>query len=467
MATFFFCGIGGIGMSAIALYLQKKGHIVLGSDRSFDMGKNLEMKERLLKACITLYPQDGSGVDNLIDVFVVSSAVEESILDVKKAVELQLTIRKRAEVLAFIFHEFEKGVAVAGTSGKTSVTAMTAHILYELKKHPVMINGGIMLNVYHDEEPSNLIFDEGDNIVIESDESDGSIELYNPYISVLNNISLDHKPLEEIKPLFERFLARAKKGVVINKNCEHTKTILLPTDKQVLSFSVEKDSSAFLFANQVKQSNQGLDFLLNGKECHLPFIGIHNLENALAAVCACCLLGCDIDESIKALSSFKGTHRRLEKVGDYNQIVVIDDYAHNEEKIKASLSALKVLLKENDHLYFVFQPHGFAPLKLMKDGLIDMLKTELTNQVSFLMLPVFYAGGTVNKTVSSDDVVTPLIKAGKKAQVFETRDLLKQYLKMHAKKGDTIVITGARDESLSDLAKEVLNDLKDGLKGDF
>ena len=222
MATFFFCGIGGIGMSAIALYLQKKGERVLGSDRSFDKEQNLEMKARLLKEGISLFPQDGSGITPDIDFLVVSSAVEKSILDVKKALDLSIPVKKRAELLSEIFHSFEKRIAVAGTSGKTSVTAMTAHVLYHLEKHPVMINGGIMLNSYHGEEPSNLIFDTGDTIVIESDESDGSIELYNPFISVLNNISLDHKPLEEIKPLFEKFLERASFGCVINLDCEHT-----------------------------------------------------------------------------------------------------------------------------------------------------------------------------------------------------------------------------------------------------
>ena len=319
MATFFFCGIGGIGMSAIALYLQKKGERVLGSDRSFDKEQNLEMKNRLLKEGIKLFPQDGSGVTKEIDFLIVSSAVEESILDVKKALELSIPIKKRAGLLADIFHTFNKRIAIAGTSGKTSVTAMTAHILYHLEKHPVMINGGIMLNSYHHEEPSNLIFDTGDTIVIEADESDGSIELYNPFISVLNNISLDHKPLEEIKPLFEKFLARASLGCVINLDCEHTKTISLP-NKKIVSFSVEKDKSATLFAHDVSQSPQGISFVLNNKKYSLPFIGIHNLSNALTAVSACLLMDIEVDEALSALSTFKGTHRRLEKLGSVQGI---------------------------------------------------------------------------------------------------------------------------------------------------
>lgn len=464
MATFFFCGIGGIGMSAIALYLQKKGERVLGSDRSFDKEQNLEMKNRLLKEGIKLFPQDGSGVTKEIDFLIVSSAVEESILDVKKALELSIPIKKRAGLLADIFHTFNKRIAIAGTSGKTSVTAMTAHILYHLDKHPVMINGGIMLNSYHHEEPSNLIFDTGDTIVIEADESDGSIELYNPFISVLNNISLDHKPLEEIKPLFEKFLARASLGCVINLDCEHTKTISLP-NKKIVSFSVEKDKSATLFAHDVSQSPQGISFVLNNKKYSLPFIGIHNLSNALTAVCACLLMDIEVDEALSALATFKGTHRRLEKLGSVQGISVIDDYAHNEEKIKATLLALKELLAPNEHLFVVFQPHGFAPLKLMKEGLIQMLTQELNEQVSFLMLPVYYAGGTVDKSISSFEVVEPLFMSGKKAVCFESRDLLEKHILDRVKPKDTIVVMGARDSSLSDFAGKILNDLKEAVKG--
>ena len=455
MATFFFCGIGGIGMSAIALYLKKNGHIVKGSDRSFDMGLNQKMKQNLLNAGITLCVQDGTGVDLSVDKFVTSTAVEESILDVKKALDLNIPILKRAEALASVFHTFKYGIAIGGTSGKTTVTAMTGHILHCAQQKPVMINGGIGLNRYNNEDLSNLIFDTGDVCVIESDESDGSIELYNPYISVLTNISLDHKPLEEIRPLFERFLKRAQKGCVINKDCLETKSITLP-ESEIVSFSIEGDASATLSVKKIEQTGNSVTFLLNNKPCSLPFIGKHNVANALAAIGACMLMGISIEESLKALESFKGTKRRLEFVGKQNDIVVIDDYAHNEEKIKASLEALKQVGK---HLFVVYQPHGFAPLKLMKDGLIEMLKKELDETTSWLMLPVYYVGGTVNKSISSQDVVTPLSMDGKKAYNFENRKEVVDFIKANAHKQDVVVVMGARDDTLSLFAQEILNQL--------
>ena len=457
MATFFFCGVGGIGMSAIALYLKKSGHKVLGSDRAFDMGKNSLMKESLLSHGIELFPQDGSGVTMGVDVLVVSSAVEPSILDVKKALDLEIKIQKRAQVLADIFHTFKQKIAIAGTSGKTTVTAMTGHILYQTQLHPVMINGGIGLNAYHDEELSNLIFDTGDVCVIEADESDGSIELYNPYVAVLTNVSLDHKPLEEIKPLFEAFLKRAQKGCVINKDCIETKNLRLP-ESEIVSFSVEGDPTATLYASNVHQTEKGISFNLNGQNYILPLIGLHNLSNALAAIAASLLVGVSLEEAIKALSSFKGTKRRLENVGCLNGITVVDDYAHNEEKIKASMQALKGM---GQNLFIVYQSHGFAPLQLMKEGLIQMLKSELNENINWLMLPVYYVGGTVQKTISSKDIVSPLIECKKNACSFDTRQEVISYLMKNAKVGDVVAVMGARDDTLSLFAKEILINMGD------
>lgn len=454
MATFFFCGIGGIGMSAIALYLKKSGHVVQGSDRSFDMQKNETMRQTLLSEGVELFKQDGSGVGEWTDVFVVSSAVEDHILDVKKALELNIVIKKRAEVLAEIFQSFSKRIAIAGTSGKTTVTAMTGHILYHLNQNPVMINGGISMNKYNDEPLSNLIYNKTDTCVVEADESDGSIKFYNPFISVVTNISLDHKPLEEIKPLFEDFLSRAEKGCVINKDCLETKNIQVP--QNAVSFSVEKDKTATLYASDVCQSAEGLSFKLNGRPYHLPFIGRHNLANALTALGVVYLLGLDMDKAVQALASFKGTKRRLEKIGVQNGVVVIDDYAHNEEKIKASLLALKPLAKR---LFVVYQPHGFAPLRLMKEGLIDMLKNVLDDQTFWLMLPVYYVGGTVSKTISSEDVVTPLAQVGKQAQLFTLREDVISYLKKTVHSGDIVVVMGARDDTLSLFAKDIVTSL--------
>lgn len=454
MATFFFCGIGGIGMSAIALYLKKAGNTVFGSDRSFDAALHNAMKETLLKAGISLVPQDGQHIPDLTDVFVVSSAVEESVSDVKTALAKKLTIKKRAELLSEIFNS-KTGIAVGGTSGKTTVTAMIGHILAAENKNPTMINGGISLNTYNGEKESNLIYGKSSLCVIEADESDGSIQLYQPYISVLTNISLDHKPIEETTPLFCDFLNKAEKGIVINADCPFSQALQL-TQAHIRTFSAE-GNTASLSAKNIVFNSHDVRFELNGETYTLPFAGRHNLANALAAAAACQYLDIPPARSLTDLITFKGTKRRLQMLGVEKGIAVIDDYAHNPEKIKASLEALQI---HAGRLFCIFQPHGFAPLRLMKDNLISLLKEKLNDKTFWLMSDVYYAGGTTRKDISSADIVQPLRQAGRQAFYIKRPDI-PSWLLNRVKPGDTVVVMGARDDTLTLLAQTILKTIKE------
>ena len=455
MATFFFCGIGGIGMSSIALYLKKKGHTVLGSDRSFDQNKSLQMKQRLEQAGIVLFPQDGSSISSYIDTFVVSSAVEDSIPDVKRAKELGLNIKLRSEVLAEILTE-HFGVAIAGTSGKTTVTAMVGHILYTLQRHPLMINGGISCNLYNNKTPSNLLMDGDEICVIEADESDGSIERYIPDLAVVTNITLDHKGLDETRPLFKDFLTRARKGVVMNLDDPESQKLDLDRPN-IITFSATGNKSATLYATDIQESLQGIHFNINDKPTFLPMIGRHNIENTLAAVGLCMHMNISVEESMEALQSFLGTQRRMTQIGKAHNIFVFDDYAHNPAKISAAINALKPLTKR---IFAIYQPHGFGPLRLMKETLIQSLSTLLDNQTEWIMLPVFYAGGTVSKDISSADIVNPLQAVGKRAVVLNERQQVIDYVLNRACPGDSILVMGARDASLSDFAHDILTALE-------
>ncbi len=450
MATFFFCGIGGIGMSSIALYLQKNGHHVIGSDRSFDNHHHNAVKENLLDNHITLVPQDGSSVTDAIDTFVVSSAVEETIPDVKRAKELSLSIKKRAALLADILHQHQ-GIAVAGTSGKTTVTAMIGHILATIGHRPTMINGGISINCYNDEPASNMIYGTGGTCVIEADESDGSIALYTPYVGIVTNVSLDHKPIDEILPLFSDFLNRAQKGVVVNADCPYTVHLNL-MHQNIISFSVQ-GKAATLSATHITHEACGISFEINGHAYRLPFIGQHNLANALAAVGACLHLGIAIDDSINALQIFLGTKRRLQTLGTVKGVTVIDDYGHNPEKIKASLNALQL---HQGRLFIVYQPHGFGPLRLMKSDLINMLITHLDARTTWIMNDVFYAGGTVTRDISSQDIVDAVAAVGKSAVYVPTRAETMDYLLSRVQPDDRIIVMGARDDTLTDFAYQIL-----------
>ena len=454
MATFFFCGIGGIGMSAIALYLKNAGHTVMGSDRSFDLQNASAVQNNLINAGIILHPQDGSGVTSDIDCFVVTRAVEESIADIKKAVELGLTIKKRPQMLAEIFHSY-KGIAVGGTCGKTSITAMIGHILYKNKFAPTMINGGISLNTYNGDLCSNLIFGNGAHLVIEADESDGSIQQYNPFISIVSNISLDHFELDQIRPLFEDFLNRTHHGIVINADCPESAKLHL-THKNIIRFSTT-GAQADLMATHIIPLDGGISFKLNGEWVTLPMIGTHNVANALAAIGAALHAGISIADSVEALNSFKGTKRRMQKIGEINNITVYDDYAHNPEKIRAALSALKPY---GGHIFAIYQPHGFAPMRLMKDEFIHVLTDIMDDNVTLIMPDIYYVGGTVAKDISSEDVTNPLTKKGKKSLYIPNRTDILTYLSGHVRSGDKVIVMGARDDSLSDFAQEIFKTLQ-------
>lgn len=456
MATFFFCGIGGIGMSAIALYLKNVGHTVWGSDRSFDLGNPNAVHTNLLNAGIRLVPQDGRAVTKEIDTFVVSTAVEETIPDIKRARELGLTIKKRAEILADILHSY-KGIAIAGTSGKTTTTAMLSHILYENALDPTMINGGISLNTYNDSPQSNMIFGNGEYCVIEADEHDGTIELYSPYISVVSNVSLDHKPLEILRPLFENFIHRTKHGVVINADCPEIQKMKFD-HPNILSFSLHNDK-ADLYASNITPLAKGTAFDLNGEHFELPVYGDYNIQNVLAATAAALHAGVPFQHSMRALQTFKGTKRRLQKLGTECGITVIDDYAHNPDKIRATLETLK---KYPGHTWAVFQPHGFAPTRLIKDELIHVLNTIIDDNLTFIATDIYYVGGTVAKDISAADIIYPVKDASKDAVYIPHRADIIDFLLPKLKDGDKIIVMGARDDSLSDFAWEILKRIKDG-----
>ena len=451
--NYFFCGIGGIGMSSIALWLAENGHTVNGSDRGFDKGENLVIKKSLLDAGIQIYPQDGSGLSTKTKCLVVSSAVENTIPDIQIALKQHIPIKKRSEILAEIFHSYPIRIAVGGTSGKTTITAMIGHILYKTGKEPTVINGGIMLNTYG-KEASNLILGKGKISVIEADESDGSIELYHPTVAVVSNVSLDHKPIEELIPLFKNFINRAQTGSVLNADCSYTHQLISSENKSV-TFSICGQKADFI-AEKITQKDGQTTFQMNGINAALSVPGRHNVADALAAIAATSLIGVAPIEALQALASYRGTKRRLEKIGTIHEISVYDDYAHNPEKIAASLETIKA---NGGHLFAIFQPHGFAPTRLMKDDLISTF-IQHTNEEDFLLFPeIFYQGGTVSKDISSADLVKALSAQKRNAFFFEKREDIIPFIMKHALPKDQILIMGARDTSLTDFAKKILNSL--------
>ncbi len=450
MKKYFFCGVGGSGMSSLALALKSKGMDICGSDRSRDAGLYAEKFDILEKQGIRLFAQDGSGIDNQTDALVVSSAIEETIPDVIKARKLSVPVLTRAQVLADFLHN-NNGIAVGGTSGKTTTTGMIGHILKEAGVDPCVINGGIMLNYPDSLGMGNVIAGNGTFCVIEADESDGSIELYKPAVSIVTSISLDHKPIDELKILFGDFVERATVGAVLN--ADNVDTIALKNrNPNVLSFSVQ-GAEADLKAVNITSVENGMRFMLDGKNVFLPVVGNHNIANALAAIAAAEMIGIPRDQALKALESFKGIHRRLETVGITKKgITVIDDFAHNPEKISATLSALK---EYKGKLIIVYQPHGFKPTKIMRTGIVEAFDRLLSLDDTLIMQEIYYAGGTAQKDISSADLVKDLERTGKRVHFIPDRKKITTLVKGLAAKGDRIVIMGARDETLSAFARSI------------
>ena len=450
-----FCAIAGSGMSALAQVLNHKKHEIYGTDRSFDQGKEQKAKQKLTELGIKLYPQDGSMLDESFDVLYASTAVEDTIPDIKRAKELNIPIKHRSDLLKEIFSSYKYNIAVGGTSGKSTVTAMIGYILDKSSQKPLVINGALLKNYENNQGIPNVILNDGEYCVIEADESDGSIEKYIPYVSVINNISLDHKSIEELKKLFGDFAQKAKAGAIINKDCPNSKE-LISANPNTLTFSIT-DSTANFFADNISAIQNGTSYTFNGKTYKLNLIGKFNVLNAMCAIACCSLLGIAPEEACSILEEFLGTKRRLEILGQTNNITVIDDFAHNPDKVNASMSALK---SYNGRLIIMFQPHGFSPMRLMGKEIIESFAKHMDKEDILLIPEIFFAGGTVKRDISSLDLVNHAISLGAKAKFFQTRDELKQHILEIAQSTDRVVLMGARDNTITDMGYELLEKLK-------
>jgi len=447
-----FCGISGSGMSALAQVLKARGDDVRGSDRSFDQGKDEKNKKALESVGIKIFKQDGSAINKDTDFLYISTAVEDSIPDVKKALELGVKIKKRSDLLAEIFSGFKYGIAVGGTSGKTTLTAMIGYILDMAQKKPTVINGGLLKNYEGQNGIENVILNDGDIAVIEADESDGSIEKYTPYISVVNNITIDHKPIEELKKLFSDFIKKAKFGVV-NLDCENSKEFL--SFKNVKTFSI-KNKDADVYLSDIKPLKDGVSYKLKEKTFKLKLIGAFNVANAAAAILTTSLLGVDIFQAATILQDFLGTKRRLDVIGVKNNITVIDDFAHNPDKVKASMSALK---DYKGRVLVMFQPHGFSPMRMMGRQIIESFYQTMDKEDILFMPEIFYAGGSVTRDISSADLIDYGKSLGLNAEFYMSRDEIKNKILEIVQKGDRVVIMGARDNTLPDFCKSILESI--------
>lgn len=460
----FFCGIGGSGMLPLALILKGQGAEVAGSDRSRDQGRTPEKFAWLESLGFGLHPQDGSGITSAKQVLVASAAVEDTVPEIVRARELGCPRMSRAELLATLFNAAPASIAVGGTSGKSTVTGMIGWIMTEVGRDPTIMNGAVMKNFVGPEAPfASARVGSGPNagqlFVSEVDESDGSIALYRPTVAVLGNVSLDHKSLEELRELFGDFLAEADVAAVNIDDAESA--ALASRAKSLVTFGIERGSADLSvtpgsLAEHPTTLTATIHDRRNGASHPLALRvpGRHNLANALAAIAASSAAGVSVGQAVGALASFTGLARRFDIVGSSPAgVTVIDDFGHNPDKVAATLKTLKA---HPGRVLAFFQPHGYGPLRQMGAELAETFARLLgPEDVTILCDPVYF-GGTVDRSEGSERIVRLIREADGQAEHIPSREACAARLAELARPGDRIVVMGARDDTLTLFAKDLL-----------
>ncbi|MEE9432831.1 MAG: Mur ligase family protein [Sphingorhabdus sp.] len=454
--SYFFCGIGGSGMQPLATILAEQGAKVAGSDRALDQGRLAAKFESLQDKGMTLFAQDGSGLTSEGQILVASAAVEDSVPDVKRANQLGCARMTRAELLAQLFNGCRGSVAIGGTSGKSTVTGMIGWIASEAGLDPTIMNGAVMKNFVGEGAPfASSRVGEGRLFISEVDESDGSIALFRPEVAILNNISLDHKSLEELRQLFGDF-AGAAKCAVFNIDDDETRLLMAGlTLPAAVSFGMEE--GADFRATHVVEAPHSIRFNLVARgqswQVGLQVPGKHNVMNALAALAAADALGIALADSVPAIEGFTGLARRFDIVGSANDITVIDDFGHNPDKIAATLSTMRVF---PGRIIAFFQPHGYGPLKVMGNQLAHVFAEQLAPDDRVILCDPVYFGGTADRSVGSESVVAEINDTGGMAVHIAAREDCGTAITEMAQPGDRIVIMGARDDTLRSFAADIL-----------
>ena len=387
-------------MSALAQALVSLGRSVSGADRLIGGGGALPPSlGRLESLGVKLFPDDGSGVDGAVERVIVSTAIEGDNPGLRRAKELGIPVAHRAAALAEALSPFRL-VAVAGTCGKSTVTAMLSHVLSECGFDPFCVNGAAVVGWDGSVRPGK-----GAYAVAEVDESDKSLTAFRPYAAIITNASADHYSKEEMDEVFDAFVSGVPGPVIDGRKGRF-----------------EADSS-------------------------MP--GAHNRQNAGLALAMAVALGADGAKARAALLSFPGVERRMQLIGLCGEAEIYDDYAHNPEKLHAMLATLQE--RFDGGVAVVWRPHGYGPLRKMMDALAAMFSATLRCQDRLVLLPVYDAGGTADRSVQTDALAAMVPGA-----VFvETPEEAYRLLKAQAPAFGAMVVAGARDPGLTVLARRL------------
>ena len=451
---FHYAGLGGSGMSALAQFqVMISGH-ASGSDRAFDRGERAELRVQLERLGIEIMPQDGSGVTEDCAALVLSTAVEAEVPDFAVARAKNIPIVHRSELLAH-FVASHRTIAVSGTSGKSTVTAMIFEILKGAGRDPSVITGGDLRLLQAQGLVGNAFAGGSDLLVVEADESDGSLVRYAPAIGVILNLQRDHKEMAEVAKMFAVLRARSREALVVG---EEENLEALAGGALRFGFGPRAD----IRGNVVELGSTGSSFAVDGVRFTLPVPGRHNVANALAAIAAARAVDVPLADTVAPLADFQGVGRRFQTLGMARGVTVIDDFAHNADKIGAALATAKL---KASRLLAVYQPHGYGPTRFLRRDFVDTFTRELRPEDRLWMLEVFYAGGTAARDFSAADIVREIAENGARAEFAPSRPWLAARITREARPGDLVLVMGARDPTLTDFALAILAALKNGQSG--
>lgn len=446
---FFFAGVAGAGMSAIAQYLSGSGKTVSGSDRLFNSDENNHTKTQLEAENIICYDQIAARIKQDDEVLVVSTAIEATNVEVAQAQAYNIPIITRAQLLAQLCAQ-KKTIAVAGTSGKSTTSAMLFHLLYHCGIDASLITGAGIVSLIKQGKIGNCHVGKSDWLIIEADESDGSLVHYHPSIGLLLNIDKDHKELSELDEIFAIFKANTQDHFIVNHSHFLAKKF---SQDATIDFGI---GTSFVGEN-FGQDGFNIHFTVQDVSFTIPTIGEHNMENALACLAVAKCLDVPLEAAAAALSSYPGIYRRHQFLGKINGVSVVDDYAHNPAKIAASIDACKPVAQK---LIAWFQPHGFAPTRFIRKELVEEITTHLRPNDEIWMSEIYYAGGTTTKDISANDLIEDLKSNGINAYFVANRNDLLQALKPHLTADCIVLLMGARDPSLEYFGQEFMQELK-------
>ena len=440
--SYFLVGTGGAGMSAIAIVLKGMGYKVSGSDIKESRYVNLLRNEG-----IKIYI--GHRKENIVgfDAVVYSTAIPRDNIEILAAKEKNIPIFSRSDILASILNS-RKAIAVTGTHGKTTTTSMISLIFRGLDLDPTIIIGGEL-----NELGSNARFGEGDYVIAEACESDGSFLKYKPFVGVITNIEEEHldyyKSFENLSRSFIKFVENTKTGglVVINGDEVKLNDIIGRKDRKIICYGIGKKND--IYAENIKISNFTSSYSLiikkgNKKkkiDVKLNVPGIYNIKNSLAALAVCYGMEMNMEKAVEILKFFTGIKRRFEKRGEKNGALIFDDYAHHPTEIKVTLEAAKA--EKRDRIITIFQPHRYTRLQNLYNKFNDCF-----NYSDIVVITdVYGAGEQPLPGITGKLLLNNLIDGGFKNRIVyipRLQDICK-YLELNMRENDIVLLMGAGD----------------------